>query len=139
MGDGARAAAKYFGRVRKFPDKNSAVLKSVSVPDGDAGSSPSAKAMRIIARTRLWLSEDGHRVIAITGASIDAHTRNTARPTATAHGSGNAPGDGRRLQPCLQKWTRHRRFRLCDQVLTCWSQRRPRSLQKWTRGWWKSF
>jgi hypothetical protein len=30
------------------------------------------------------------------------------------------------------------RFRLCLQVLTCWCPKLPRSLQRWTRGSWKS-
>ena len=134
-----RLAAMHSGRVPKVQTHVTAVLTPASVKDGDVGSRRSARAMPTIARTRHGRSVRGHKIIANTGASTGAFTRNTASATVVLPGSGNAiGGDARPSTRSLQRWTRHGRDRPCRQVLIGWFRRAPRGLQRWTRAWWKS-
>jgi len=136
-----RAAARHSGRGRKCQGSCTAVRRPASVSVGAAGNGPSARAMPIIARTRHGPSEPGRTAIANTGASIGEPTRTTAIATATDAGSGNAIAGSvwaHRVLPSLQRWTRRCRVRPCRQGLIGWFRRWPRSLQRWTRGWWKS-
>jgi hypothetical protein len=98
-----RCAAWHSGRDRKFPNKNTAVLKPVGVSDGDAGKRPSSRATPIIARTRPGPNACGRKAIAIIGARIGLGTRSTAWTTASVPGGANVSAGGalRSLQRTL--------------------------------------
>jgi hypothetical protein len=87
-----RLAAMHSGRVRKFQTNVIAVLTPASVKGGAAGSGRSGRATPTIARTRHGHSVRGRKIIANTGASTGAFTRNTANATVMLPGSGNAIG-----------------------------------------------
>jgi len=140
-GGTVRGAGSHFGRVRRFHSSIIAALQPVSVNDGAVGSKQSAPATRTIARTRHGHNVRGRKAIANTGASIGAHTRNTARAIAPLPGSGSVIAGGMRLRRApqgLQRWTRRCRIHPCLQGFTGSSRRSLRSLQRWTRGLWKS-
>jgi hypothetical protein len=129
------------GRGHKCPSNVTAVRPPASVNGGAAGNGPSVKVTPIIARTRHGHSEPGRKPIPTTGATIGEPTRNTARAIATLADGGSVSAGSVRLRWSrrgLQRWTRRCRIHAFLQELIGSSRRPPRSLQRWTRGWWKS-
>ncbi len=142
-GGGVRLVVDCFARARRCHDSDTAGRRPVSASAAGAGSARSARAIPTTATTSVGPTSTGSSATPSTGAATAALTLTTPAVTArssahrTAADAGPAPPT--RPPPCLQRWTRQRRFPLCREALIGSFRFAPRrGLQRWTRGWLKS-